>query len=150
MFISAHILSGLAIGEMANSLPAALVGALFPDLDHLVPYFRFGVFRSWGMFWRTVRSHDDPYGCQRNYFHSIWLFGLVTAVCIALGGVASLAFVLGYGSHLVLDALDSAEWWPFYPLRTVTVRGPIGYLSRGELLVTIFLAAVVALLWLRG
>ena len=150
MFISAHLLSGIVIGEITGSPLAAVVGALFVDLDHLIPYVRFGVLRNWRTFWVTVTQTEDPYGCQRNYFHSVWLFGLVAIVGVAPGGVTSLAFVLGYGSHLVLDALDSAEWWPFYPFRTVTVRGPIGYLSRGELIVTVFLVAVVALLWLRG
>jgi membrane-bound metal-dependent hydrolase YbcI (DUF457 family) len=54
-------------------------------------------------------------------------------------------FALGYFSHILLDALDSADFWPLWPLTKINIRGPVPYFSIEELVLTIgLLVAYIA------
>ena len=70
----------------------------------------------------------------------VW-FVISTVLYIAFDSVG-VAIALGYASHLVLDALDSADYYPLYPWKRFNIRGPVGYFSKIELYFTLLLFLV--------
>lgn len=85
---------------------------------------------------------------HRTWTHTVWAWFVAAAAGFALGGRTGLAAVaLGYGSHLVLDALTPAGIWPFWPwkwrLRLGSVRTG-GWVDHAIGVV----AAVACLVWL--
>ena len=118
----------------------ALAGAVIWDVDHLIPYYHRGILKSPKKFWRAITTEADPYHGQRGWLHNVFAWLLITGVSLLLVPFQfGVAFSLGYLSHLILDALDSADFWPFYPVQKINVRGPIQYFSRGEILLMVFL-----------
>jgi len=132
MFITAHLAVGLLVGKLTGNYTLALLGSLFPDLDHLPTYFTNKVFQR-KQFWKTVLAPDDPYGNQRNVFHNVFVFSGVALVTLFFPFMMPL--ILGWGSHLLFDALDKSPYRAFSPL-PFQVRGPIPYLSKSEFIFT--------------
>ena len=142
MFIIAHLAAGLIIGNLTGNYSFAILGALFLDLDHLYVYAKHKVLFNPKKFWKAVTSPEDPYGCQRNYVHSIFPWIAVTLVVILIESPAGYAFSLGYLSHLILDMIDGSDFYPLYPFTRYNFKGPIKYLSNSEIGLTFLLFAV--------
>jgi len=138
MFIVAHIVAGLIIGKITNNYPLALTGALFVDVDHLIPYIKHKVIFSPKKFWKTITDPLDPFGNQRNYLHSFLTWTIFTAIILQINFNLGVIFSLGYLSHLILDFLDGSDFYPLYPLK-YKFNGPIKYFSKNELVFTILL-----------
>ena len=136
MFLSAHIAAGLVVGKLTGNYPLALVSATMWDIDHLVPYYRYGILRSPKMFWQAITRERDPYHGQRGLFHNLYSFTTISFLVWAVNPAILPTFAWGYFSHLALDALDRADFWPFWPMRRVNIRGPIPYFSVAEHILT--------------
>src|SRR3972149_1792613 len=75
MFLLAHLALGLIIGKLTQNYPIALIGALFVDVDHLLPFIRHKILFSWKKFWKTITNPKSyPNLDKRNYLHSIFAF----------------------------------------------------------------------------
>ncbi len=135
MFIIAHFIAGLIIGKLTNNYTAAIAGALLMDIDHLIPFFKHKVLFDIKKFWKTVTDPKDHLGDQRNYLHTVFVWGPVVLVSLALNNTVLLIFSLGWLSHIVLDMLDGSDFHPFYPIK-YNLKGPIGYFSKNELIFT--------------
>jgi hypothetical protein len=135
MFVGAHLAVGLLIGKATGNYPAALVGAMAIDVDHLWVYARHRVLLNPKKFWKTSTDTADPYGNQRNYLHSFFTWIVVSILAIMLDRSFGIAFSLGYASHLLLDLLDKSDFYPFYPLK-FKIRGFIKYYSKTEFIFT--------------
>ena len=138
MFILAHLAAGLLVGGLMRDYVAALLGALVLDLDHLISYVRHGLLRRPGRLWATVTQQRDPYGDQRNLLHNVAVWAMLCVIILVIDLRFGAVFAVASFSHLLLDILDGADFYPFYPLR-LNIRGPVGYLSKAELLVTAIL-----------
>jgi len=126
-------MTGLIIGKVTGNYPAALVGALAIDLDHLIPYLKHKVLFDIKKLWKTITDPNDPYGNQRNYLHSFFsliIIGLVSYILFNTN--LAIAFFLGYLSHLVLDALDQSDFYPFYPIK-LKIKGPFNIYRKWSL-----------------
>lgn len=146
MTVGTHIITGLIIGKVTGSYSAALVGALVVDVDHLIPYIKHKVLFNIKKLWKTITNPNDPYGDQRNYLHSLFTFIPISVVTYFLVDInIAITFSLGYLSHLILDALDGSDFYPFYPIKS-KIKGPIEYLSKAEFILFIILLAVFLLL----
>lgn len=139
MFFFAHLAAGLLLGKLTGSYTWALMGAFFPDVDHLFSYVRHGLLWRPKRLWKALIREADPWGDQRNFLHTVFLWVLISGAFLLIDFRIGLVFSLGYLSHLALDALDSADYYPFYPSKQITIRGPIGYFSWKELVFTILL-----------
>lgn len=148
MFLGAHIAVGLIIGKVTGNYPAAFIGALFIDSDHLIPYIKHGVVRSFEKFWKFITNPADPLGEQRNILHNVGVWVLPSIVLLIFYPRFGIPFSLAYGSHLILDALDGSDYYPFYPLKVINLKGPIEYLSKAELIFTTFLFLIFIFLWI--
>jgi len=141
MTLGAHILAGLIIGKVTNNYPLAMAGSLLIDVDHLFPYIKHKLIFNPKKLWETVTRESDDYGNQRNYLHSLFTWAIVSAISFLIdfnvGGVISLAYL----SHLFLDLIDGADFFPFYPLKYKFI-GPIKYFSKAEIIFTLILAVV--------
>ena len=141
MFFLAHLAAGLIIGKLIQNYPVALAGALLIDIDHLVPYIKYKIIFDLKKLWKIITNPDDPYGNQRNYLHSIFAFILINLGIFLFDYRIGIAFSLGYLSHLFLDALDSSDFYPLYPIK-LNVRGPIKYFSKTEFILTLALFVI--------
>lgn len=120
---------------------ACLLGSLLPDLDH--PGSLIG--RKFSFFSKlTHRSLG-----HRGALHSLlallgWFWGLAWLFPKPL----ALAFLGGYGSHLVLDAMTKGGFPIFWPFSLKT--GGAGLKSGGWMDGAIGLISVVIVLWRMG
>ena len=138
MFLGAHLAAGLIIGKVTNNYPLAISSALLIDIDHLIPYIKHRIILKPKKLWKTVTSENDPYGNQRNYLRSFFTWIIVSSIICFIDFHIGLIVSLGYLSNLLLDMLDSSEFYPFYPLK-YKVSGPIKYLSKNEFFFTAIL-----------
>lgn len=85
-------------------------------------------------------------GGQRNWLHNIVVWSVVSFVLYFSLHSIWLPLSLGYASHLMLDALDGADYFPFYPWKGLNIRGPVGYFSKTEMMTTVGLIFVFLLM----
>jgi inner membrane protein len=91
-------------------LAVALVSSLLPDIDCATS---------------TLGKRIRPLSYfleHRGFFHSIVFVIIASLVVYAVSGAVdySLAFILGYGSHLLLDCLNPSGVMLLWPLRVKT------------------------------
>jgi hypothetical protein len=140
-----HLLLGAIIGKLTGNYALAITSSLAPDLDHLNSYVKSGVIKSWKSFWNTISVTEDPYGDQRGYLHNVGIFLVVSIVLFFVSYKLALVIVLSWFGHLLLDTLDSSDYWPLYPNK-FNIRGPIKYYSLGELLFALILMLIYLLI----
>ena len=146
MFLPTHLAAGLLVGKLTGNYPAALAGAVFIDIDHLISYAKSGILWHPKKIFAAITDTRDPWENQRNILHTIHFWILISAIFWYFFPDIAPAFSLGYLSHLVLDGMDSADFRPFYPNKKINIRGPIPYYSLPELaLALIFLIIFFAL-----
>lgn len=148
MTLPTHLALGGIIGAITGQPILALVMSVIVDIDHLGTYYRHGVLKNPRLFWRTITQTNDPYGGQRGHLHSIFGIAIIAALSWLVVPVYALTLIFSHVGHLVLDALDSADYWPLYPFQKINIRGPVGFFSRHEALVFSALLAANIILWL--
>ncbi len=90
-----------------------LIGAAFPDVDH--PKSKAGKL-AWPL----------PYFFEhRGFFHSFLGIAFFTFLLYIVTGsmLYSIAFLLGYASHILTDAMTTQGIMPFHPLTKFRLRG---------------------------
>jgi membrane-bound metal-dependent hydrolase YbcI (DUF457 family) len=134
MFITAHLVAGLLIGELTGYYIPALIGSLFLDLDHLIAFAQQGAILNLRKFWRYSTAVIELDG-ERTVLHSFtaWLF--LSIIVVLFSPSIGIAFSLGYFFHLMLDMLDGEDFYGLWPLK-INFHGPIRYLSGVELVIT--------------
>lgn len=91
---------------------------------------------------------EDNYQQRRSIPISTRLTSFVACGDSSLGfdiythGSLAPVIILSHASHLFLDFLDSAEYWPFYPLKAVNIRGPIHFFSKQEIILDVILIII--------
>ena len=90
-----------------------LVGAAFPDVDH--PKSRIGQ-----MAWPVSHLFE-----HRGFFHSFIAIAFFTFALFLISGsmLYSVAFLLGYASHILADALSVQGIMPFHPFLRLRLKG---------------------------
>ncbi len=139
MFIIAHIAAGLILGKLTGNYYAALAGALILDIDHMIVYARHKILLSPRKFWKAITDPEDPYGSQRNIFHSLIGWLIILMVTVLAFQEAGFIFSIAYLSHLVLDFFDGSDFYPLYPMSKLNFKGPITYFSKAEICATLAL-----------
>lgn len=145
MTFPTHLLAGLVIGKLTGNYGLSIVGATCVDIDHIYTYAKNGVLLNPKKFFTTVFDREDPYGDQRNILHNVLVFLLISVVTFIINHQIGLVLFLAYLSHLILDALDKSDYFPFFPSKKVNIRGFIDYFSKEEFLIMIFLGVVFLL-----
>jgi|SRR3989344_1276787 len=142
-----HILGGLIVGKLTGNYTAAMAGSLVIDLDHVVSYYKHGLLSHPRQILHASKNETDPWGNQRNFLHSIFSWLIVSGLLFATSAPWGLAFSLAYLVHLIFDALDGADFWPLFPIKSVVTRGPIKYNSRQEIILDVCLLAIFVALF---
>ena len=137
-----HILAGLVIGKATGDFTTALTGSLVMDLDHAISYYRHGILFNPRELSRAMDDENDPWGDQRGFMHNILSWIAISILLIMINVKVGIIFSIAYFVHLVLDALDGADFYPLYPSRKWVIKGPIKYYSKQETIFDIFLAIV--------
>ncbi|GEM_PF-550501 len=148
MTLSTHVLAGLIIGKITGDFPTALAGSLVIDLDHTISYFRHGVLFKPRELFKVTFNEADPWGDQRNFLHSIFSWLAVSALLLIFNFKLGLVFSIAYFFHLVFDALDGANFYPFFPLKKILIKGFIKYYSEQEIAFDIFLILIFIALFI--
>lgn len=127
MTLPTHVILGIIIGKITGDYPTAVLSSTLIDSDHLYSYVKSGVVKNPNKFLKTIMSEDDPYGNQRGFLHNVIVCSLISLGCLILLGQTGIVIIAGYLSHLCLDALDNSDYWPFYPNKSVNLKGFIHY-----------------------
>lgn len=141
MTLPTHALAGLIIGKITGDFPTALAGSLVMDLDHTISYFRHGILFKPRKLFRAISTEADPWGDQRNFLHSIFSWVVISSLLLAINFEFGLIFSIAYLFHLVFDALDGADFYPFFPLKKFVIKGFVRYYSKEEIVFDIILIA---------
>ena len=148
MTLPTHALAGLIIGKITGDFPTALAGSLVMDLDHTISYFHHGILFKPRELLKAVFDETDPWGDQRNFLHSIFSLAAVSTLLLMFNYELGLVFSIAYFFHLVLDALDGADFYPFFPLKKILIKGFVKYYSRQEIIFDICLILIFIALFI--
>lgn len=147
MTIPTHLLAGIIIGKITGNFPTAIAGSLIMDLDHIISYFHHGILFKPRQLFKILRSETDPWGDQRNFLHNIFIWVIVSVLLLTINFNFGLIFSVAYFFHLVFDALDSADLYPFFPFKKITIKGFIKYSSRQEIIFDVCLVFILIILF---
>lgn len=147
MTFPTHLLAGLIIGKVSGDYSAALAGSLLIDMDHIISYHRHGILFKPKELIKAVSSEKDPWGDQRFYLHTIPGLIVISLIVMVINLNVGLVVFSAYLVHLIFDALDSSEYYPLFPSKTLTLTGPIKYNSKTEVLFGGLLLLVLILLF---
>ena len=146
MTLPTHLLAGLIIGKITGDYATAITGSLVMDLDHAVSYFRHGILFKPKQLFQAIKEEADPWGDQRNFMHSIFSWVIISILLSIINFHLGLVFSLAYFFHLVFDALDSANFYPFFPFRKFAIKGFVKYFSKQEIAFDVILLTVFILI----
>jgi len=109
-----------------------IIGTIMPDIDTPTSFIgkRFRLFG-----WLFL---------HRGIFHSVWMLIILSVIIGTASQLAGLAFALGYGLHLLLDALNHAGIRPFHPLSKHKIKGI--FKTNGIFEKVLFISCLVACL----
>ncbi len=129
MYVTTHLALGLIIGELSGNYTAALLGSLLIDVDHLIPIIK----EKSGISIKKVWEKSKQAGSScRSYLHGLFPW-IILSVLISLFSLSfGLIFSLAYLGHLLLDALDKDDFYPFYPIKKLKINGFVPYYSIKE------------------
>lgn len=139
MLLPTHLAAGLIIGKLTDNYAAAFIGSTIVDLDHLLAFYRSHVLLKLRKIIAATTNQNSIVTNQRNYFHNIIFFLVVSIIILTINFKIGLVFSLAYLSHLVLDALDDQGYFPLYPSKKISLRGPIKYFSKQEIIFALVL-----------
>jgi membrane-bound metal-dependent hydrolase YbcI (DUF457 family) len=143
MTLPTHFVAGLIIGKITGNYSVAVASSVLPDVDHLYSYIKNGVIKNPKKFWKVITSREDKYGDQRNYLHNVLILSFVSLILYFLiSKYFFIPFVLGLFSHVLLDLLDSSDYWPFFPNKKINIKGLIKYASFSELVFALVLLLI--------
>ena len=132
MTFPVHLILGLVIGKVTNNYPVAILASIAVDLDHLIPFARTGVLWRPKHLWFALTDHKERLGTPRYILHNVFFFFALCIGAFLVDRTLGLIVTLAYAGHLALDALDNTKYYPFYPNKSVDIRGPIKYFSKQE------------------
>ncbi len=148
-----HLVTGLLIGRITGNYAAALSGSLVVDLDHFVSYYRHSLISKPRKLLKVMMDEKDQWGDQRNFMHGIFSWIVGSGLLMLINFQFGFVFSIAYFSHILLDAIDGADFWPYFPFQKLNLKGPIGYGSRREavfcsilflILIFVFIAPSIA------
>ena len=145
MLFKTHLAFGFLISlfaidyfQPANQLLFAFIllfASAFPDIDH--PNSKLG---------KKFRPISYLFE-HRGFFHSFFGIALFTFTTYLISGsfLYSTAFLLGYASHILADAISDAGIMPFHPIFKMRLRGFFRTGAVYEYIIMLFL--VVFSIW---
>lgn len=148
MTLPTHLLAGLIIGKLTGNYTAAIAGSLLIDLDHIVSFYRHGILFKLKKLIKEISDEKDPWKDQRNYLHNIFVWAAISVILCLINFNFGIIFSICYAVHFVFDALNTVNFYPFYPSKKFPVKGFIKYGTRRELIFDLFLIIVLVLVFL--
>ena len=139
-------MAGLVIGKFTGNYQLSVGMAIIPDIDHVFSYAKNGVLFKPNKLFEATFNRDDPYGDQRYYLHNILVFLFLSGIVFLFNRDIGLIFLLAYFSHIVLDALDGSDYFPFFPNKKINIHGPVDYFSKQEFVVLVILILIYFLI----
>ncbi len=149
MTLPTHLLAGLIIGNLTGNYTVAITGSLIMDLDHIISFYRHGILFNAKKLLKEVSDEKDPWNDQRNYLHNVFVWVAISIIFCLINLNLGIIFSLCYLVHLIFDALNTVNFYPFYPSRKFPVKGFIKYGTRKELIFDFFLIIILALLFIN-
>lgn len=137
MTLPTHAITGLLIGTITGHPIVGLIAGCFPDIDHVYSYVKHGYLKNWKTFYKNAFGKEDVSGDQRNILHNIFIAALICLIGFIAAPLFFVTFSLSYVSHLLLDALDTSDYFPLYPSRIINIKGFIDFYSHQEVVLFI-------------
>ena len=142
MTLPTHALLGLAIGQITHQPLLGISFAIIPDIDHLYSYVKHRYYKDWNIFYKNAFGKHDFYQDQRNILHNVVVYGILVIFSYIFYPSITLTLSISYLSHILLDALDSSDYYPLYPIKILNIRGPIDFYSKSEFVVLLGLVCL--------
>ena len=139
IFLSILAFQVLSIENKILFLCFAIVFSLLPDLDETRSFFGRALLPI-SFLLKLIFGH-------RKLFHSFFMAIISCLVAMLLDFDIALAVFIGYGSHLLLDMLNTAGIIPLYPLSSKRFSGPM---RTGSLPEKVMFLALMALILMMG
>ena len=144
MYLPTHLAAGLVIGKITGDYTAAMLGSLLPDSDHFYSYIKHKAFTSLKNLKAFITDEDDPHDDQRNIFHNIIFAILVWIIMMFISLPFGIIFTASHLIHLFMDSMDGADYYPFYPNKKINLKGPIGFFSKWDVLISVVLILFIS------
>lgn len=139
MLLPTHLAAGLIIGKLTGDYSAAFIGSVAVDMDHFFAFYNSHVLLKLKKIILATTKQNFLVSNQRNYFHNVFFFLAASAVVMAFNFKVGEIFSLAYLVHLIFDSLDNQVYLPFYPNKKISLRGPIKYFSKQEIVFALLL-----------
>ncbi|HLD06305.1 MAG TPA: metal-dependent hydrolase [Candidatus Nanoarchaeia archaeon] len=141
MLFSTHIAFALFFWLLAFPgslwmLAVAAFASLLPDIDH--PEAKLGRYMPLGFLFE-----------HRGFFHGIAALAMMSGISLVFFPGYTAAVAIGYGSHILGDALSRKGIMPFHPFSRMRIRGflRVGGLVEHLLAVALVIADIYLLLF---
>lgn len=143
-----HLIAGALVGQITGDYTTSLIISVIVDVDHIPSMLYHRVFRSKKRLFSSLVRVGVPHEARRGFFHNIVAFFTLSILCSKLFPSIAFPFTLSYLVHLVLDMLDNADTYIFYPFSKLNIKGPIKFFSLREVafaltLLGIFVTALI-------
>ncbi len=139
--LSGYFASGfLGFGNILLFVAVAAVASLLPDIDHVSSWLG----RKLSPFSAVINFLFH----HRGFMHSIWVPLLLYFIMGRISSLIAAALLVGYVSHILLDAATTKGIRPFHPL-PIKLKGVIrtnGFIEKIILLLLIVLSVAVFLI----
>ena len=100
-------------------------------------YVKHGYLKNWKTFYTNAFGKDDVSGDQRNILHNIVVAAVICLIVFIVAPALVTVFSLAYISHLLLDAVDTSDYFPLYPSKILNIKGFIEFYSFQEVVLFI-------------
>ncbi|MBI4148900.1 metal-dependent hydrolase [Candidatus Woesearchaeota archaeon] len=115
MLFSTHIVFGVFLGSLVFPgnlwmIAVAAFASLLPDVDH--PDAKAGRYMPLSFLFE-----------HRGFFHSIAALAMMSGIGLAFFPGYTAAIAIGYGSHILGDALSRKGIMPFHPFSRMRIHG---------------------------
>jgi len=140
-FVSLLFLDSLNIQNKSIFILIAILFSIFPDIDERKSKI--------GKKYKKISTVINFIFGHRGFFHSIYIPLILYFIFYNINNEIGIAILIGYFSHLFMDALTKNGIRPLYPIINKKINGPIrtnSILEKIFFLITIFLILYVILL----
>jgi membrane-bound metal-dependent hydrolase YbcI (DUF457 family) len=135
------------MGQLTGEFWPWVLGSIIADIDHIYIYMKSGARNIKGLIDRV--KNEGKYGIKSRtpLFHSLIGVLVISGLSYFIFRKATIFFLIGYLSHLILDWPDKDQTPILWPLR-YEFKGPLQVWSKPEKIITFFAIIILILLFL--
>ncbi|MFC1653596.1 metal-dependent hydrolase [Patescibacteria group bacterium] len=141
MTFNSHIVIGLILGAYTDHYSQSVLFSLLPDIDHLPSLLKHGLLKNPKKLLSTTLAENDQHQDQRGILHNLAIsLPVLTFIYFYFPNLRIFAIAIFF--HLILDMLDTAQYFPLSPNKKFSFKGFIKYNSFQEVIFSIIISSL--------